>query len=290
MMSPTLTDRFIQTGDGRRVAFVDVGDPTAPAVVFCPGFMACRLTAQGAPGVRVVAIDRPGVGGSTAQPARTVLDWPADVAAVTEHLGIRRFAVLGHSGGSPYAAACAVRLADRVTALGIACGFAPFERADATNGMTKRMASAVPILRRAPWLAQIMTRPLPRQYRRDPAAAFERQFGRDLPDADRRALADPAAKQLLLDAAIESTRQGPRGLAVELQLLFSRPWGFALDEIAVPTYLWYGSDDTLAPPSAGRYLAAQIPGARIVEYPDTGHMAVFTHWDEILATLRGARA
>src|SRR5438132_13833586 len=64
-------------------------------------------------GVRLIAADRPGMGGSDHQPGRTVLDWPADVRVLADHLGLDRFAVLGYSGGVPFAAATAYRLADR---------------------------------------------------------------------------------------------------------------------------------------------------------------------------------
>ena len=82
-----------------------------------------------------------------------------------------QFAVLGHSAGGPYAAACAFKLGDRISRLGVACGFAPFDRPGATQDMNPRMAKAVPGLRRAPWLASIVTSTLPRQYRKDPARA-----------------------------------------------------------------------------------------------------------------------
>src|SRR5205814_5334477 len=120
----------------------------------------------------------------------------------------------------------------------------------ATEGMNPRMAKAVPGLRRAPWLASIATSTLPRQYRKDPARAFDRQFGRDLPASDRAALADPAVLRPLLDAAVEATRQGAAPLATELRLLFARPWGFAPDDITTATRLWYGPGDTLTPPAA----------------------------------------
>lgn len=271
--------------DGRTLAFRDDGDHDAPAVVFNPGFMACRLTGRPAAGVRLVSVDRPGIGLSDPKPSRTVLEWADDVARLADHLGLDRFAVLGHSGGSPYAAACALRLGERLSALGIACGFAPFDRPGATEGMHRRMAKAVPGLRRAPWMARLVLSSVPRQYRRDPAKAFEKQFGRDLPECDRRALDDPSARALLLDAAVESTRQGAPPLATDLQLLFSRPWGFAPSAITTPTLLWYGADDTLTPPQMGRYLESQIPGARLTVYPGEGHMAAFTHWEEITAAL-----
>jgi pimeloyl-ACP methyl ester carboxylesterase len=74
-------------------------------------------------------------------------------------------------------------------------------------------------------------------------------------------------------------------LALEMQLLFARPWGFAPSDITTPTQLWYGSDDTLTPPQMGRYLERELTGAALVVYADEGHMAAFTHWPEIVSAL-----
>ena len=280
-------DHRVLAADGRCLAVRDLGEPGAPAVVFSPGFMGSRLSGRAAPGARVITIDRPGIGGSSGRPGRTLLDWPDDVAAVADHLGLGRFAVLGHSAGGPYAAACAVKLGDRVSVLGIACGFAPFGRPGDTEGMSPRMTKAVAALRRSPWLAGIVTRSLPRQYRKDPARAFDRQFGRDLPVCDRAALADPAALGPLLDAAVEATRQGAAPLAEEMRILFARPWGFGPDEIKTPALLWYGAEDTLTPPGMGRYLGQEISAAQLTIFPGEGHMAAFTHWPAIIAALAG---
>jgi pimeloyl-ACP methyl ester carboxylesterase len=286
-MTPTASLSSITTTGGRTIAFRDDGPRDAPAVVFAPGFMACRLSAPQPAlwSARVVTIDRPGIGGSSPAPKRRVVDWPDDVVAVADVLGVDRFAVLGHSGGSPYAAACAYALGDRVRALGIACGFAPMDRDGATEGMHARMAKAMPMLRRAPWMARLACSSLPRQYARNPQKAFEKQFGRDLPECDRRALQDAGAHRLLLDAAVESTRQGSQPLALEMQLLFARPWGFDPAAITTPTHLWYGSDDTLTPPQMGEYLHGRIAGSTLEVFADEGHMALFTHWREIVDAL-----
>ena len=282
---PAQRNHQITTPGGHVLAVRDLGEPDAPPVIFHHGFMACRLTGRPAAAARLITIDRPGIGASTARPGRTLLDWPDDAATTADQLGLDRFAVLGHSAGGPYAAACAVKLGDRVTRLGIACGFAPFDRPGATEGMNPRMAKAVPALRRAPWLARVVTQPLPRQYRKDPAAAFDRQFGRDLPDCDRAALKNPDVLSPLLEAAVEATRQGAGPLAAEMRILFTSPWGFAPHEIRTPTHLWYGDQDTLTPLTAGRYLQQEIPGAELTVFSGEGHLAAFTNWDHITAAL-----
>ena len=111
----TPRDGGIVTADGRRLAFAEYGDPIGRPCLyfhFTPGSRLDPLVvfhdnAELLDGIRLVAIDRPGFGRSDRQPGRTFLDWPADVTAVTDQLGIDTFSVLGISGGGGYALACA---------------------------------------------------------------------------------------------------------------------------------------------------------------------------------------
>src|SRR5947209_5723448 len=99
--------------DGRHLAYAEYGDPQGSPVVFLHGWGDSRLTRHpddrgtAALGVRLLTVDRPGVGWSDFQRGRTLLDWPDDLAQLAGHLGVPRFAILGHSGGGPFALACA---------------------------------------------------------------------------------------------------------------------------------------------------------------------------------------
>src|SRR4051812_29684645 len=110
MVTDVDVERTVRTADGRTFAFRDFGPREAPAVIFHPGFMACRLTGRPAAGVRVISVDRPGIGNSDPAPQRSLMDAAADVATIADQLGIDRFAVLGHSAGAPSAMACAAAL------------------------------------------------------------------------------------------------------------------------------------------------------------------------------------
>src|SRR5690348_9278764 len=101
----TDVERSVTLPDGRVLPLRDLGPADAPCVVFEPGFMASRLTGRPVDGARVLSIDRPGIGRSTAMPGRTLSSAATDVGVLAEQLGIERFAVCGHSAGGPYAAA-----------------------------------------------------------------------------------------------------------------------------------------------------------------------------------------
>jgi pimeloyl-ACP methyl ester carboxylesterase len=66
------------------------------------------------------------------------VDWPGDVIQVAAALGLDRFAVLGISGGTPYAAACAWELSDRLTAAGSVSGLAPVDVPGVIAGMGRQ--------------------------------------------------------------------------------------------------------------------------------------------------------
>jgi len=282
--------RFLSLGDGRRLAYEESGDPRGAPVFFFHGWCAARTLRHpddartAALGVRLVTVDRPGAGLSDFQPKRTLLDWPADVAALADALRFDRFAIVAHSGAGPHALACAYRLGDRVRHVSVASGFSPIDRPGATDGMAPHMRQGASMLRRLPFFAGLMLRPMPARYRDDPAAAFEAQFGRGMAPSDRAVLARPELAGVVHAAAVEAFRQGARGVAQELLLFLARPWGFEPEQIAVPVHLWYGTADVTVPIGMGRALARAIRGSELIELRDAGHLAFLEHWDTIMRT------
>jgi pimeloyl-ACP methyl ester carboxylesterase len=176
-------------------------------------------------------------------------------------------------------------LGPRVTALGIACGFAPVDRPGGTRGLPRDLRLGLPLLRRAPWISRLAFASLPRQYARDPRKAFDKQFGRRMPASDHAALAEPGIRENLQQGAVEALRRGVRGFAYELGLLFAQPWGFQPRQIRVPTRLWYGTEDPLVPLHMGEALAREISSARLTLCRDEGHLLLFRRWREILDTV-----
>src|SRR5205814_7052148 len=106
-------DEVIRLPGDRQVGVMTHGDPDGYPVVFCHGTPGSRFghefTEEPArrKGLRVVVVERPGYGLTTADPDFTVAGWPALVREAVDALGIDRFAVVGYSGGGPYAIACA---------------------------------------------------------------------------------------------------------------------------------------------------------------------------------------
>jgi pimeloyl-ACP methyl ester carboxylesterase len=121
----------IDLHDGRGLGYREYGEATGTPIVYLHGMPGSRLDPVALDEeyrslcLRLVAIERPGYGLSTARRTWGLLDWPADVAAVADRLALERFAVLGYSAGGKYAAACAYALPARVTGAAIVSGVGP---------------------------------------------------------------------------------------------------------------------------------------------------------------------
>ena len=276
--------------DGRLLGYAVYGDPEGWPIFYFHGFPGSRLEAQLADrvaarmGIRLIALDRPGFGLSDFKPRRTIFEWPDDVVKIADALGINRFATIGVSGGGPYAAACALKIPQRLTAVAIVCGLGPLDTPNGTDRMIRTNHLIFFLGRRLPWLAKISLWRIAYQVRRNPEGTLRRMIVA-LPDPDKAVLARPEVKTAMKDNVVEAFRGGSRGAACEL-LLYTRPWGFLLQDIATRVNLWHGEQDVSVPPTMGQYQARTIPNCRAIFYPGEDHFSlVINHMEEILSGL-----
>ena len=200
--------------------------------------------------------DRPGIGLSTFQPGRRLLDWPADVAALADALGIDRFAVMGWSCGGPYAAVCGARMSDRVTAVGLLSSAVPLELVGTTKGLARDDRLLLFLVRWAPQLAAALLRVTIGQATE---RRLYREIRRSFPAVDRAALEERGS---IVDAVAfvkESMRQGAQGCLQDYRV-FGSPWGFDLSEVTVPVQIWEGEEDNTGPPEYRELLLRHLPG------------------------------
>jgi pimeloyl-ACP methyl ester carboxylesterase len=278
----------IQLRDGRRLGYAQWGDPRGQPLVYFHGFPGSRaegrLGDQAAKrtGVRVIAPDRPGMGLSDFQPRRAVVDWPDDVSQVADVLGLERFAVLGISGGSPYAAVCAWKLPQRLTAAGIVSGVGPLDAPGATKGMSRQNRLLLQVVGRLPVLPRALMGVTAVQAKQPDRALA--QGRRSFAAVDQPYLDRPELREGLKASLSEAFRQGGRGPAWEVRL-YARPWGFRLADIQIPVHLWHGEQDANNPITMARHLAAVIPKCRASFYPGEGHLHFVDRLPQILRTL-----
>ena len=265
--------------DGRRLSYLELGDEGGRPLVYHHGGLSSALDAVPADadatraGIRVIAPDRPGIGGSTAHADRTMRSWADDIAELVEHLELVSFSTMGWSFGGAFAAAVAHALADRVDALVL-------------------VASAIP----ADWegaVAQInaMDRRFLELSRTGPGSAVERCLlalmsatVRVAPDAFARRGGLPAAEAHELTEAIRAGLSDRAAVVQEYRLL-DQPWGFDPSELTVATHIWQGDADDLVPCEWGERLHDAIEGSQLHLVRGCTHFVAYDHWAEIFADL-----
>jgi pimeloyl-ACP methyl ester carboxylesterase len=274
----TAIQNHITLSDGRRLSFAEFGDRQGKPVFYFHGFPGSRLEAKLADDisceskVRFIGIDRPGYGRSSFKPVRTFIDWADDVAELANALEIDRFSILGVSGGGPYAAACACKMPDRLDAVGIICGMGPVDVPDLIRDMPWIYRQGLRLADRLPGITAAIY----------PISAF---FFKNYPEhmlsilsgkvagPDKIALKNKELIKALSVSFREAFHKSLRWPATDV-VLYSRPWGFRLQDIRIAVHLWHGEKDRIVPSEMGRYMARIIPDCRATFYPDEGHFSI----------------
>jgi pimeloyl-ACP methyl ester carboxylesterase len=290
---PPLRDDTIRLPDDRQLAYAEWGDPDGTPVFFFHGTPLSRLdcpdeSVTASARVRLVTVDRPGIGRSDVLPRRTFADWPKDVVALADALGVEEFGVVGWSAGGPYAASCAALIPTRLTGVGIgACRhlsqFNVAENPAAWEGLPADERALLELARRDPDAAHTAAEDEAEWVKKvweHPESFFEE---RKLPEADRWYLEDPERRRSFFEAVRESVRQGPAAFAWEEIDVFL-PWGFRLDEIPIEVHVFYGALDTWVDRRHIDFTVERIPNARLTVWPDSGDGAT-RHWDEVLEAI-----
>jgi pimeloyl-ACP methyl ester carboxylesterase len=268
----------LRLAGGRRLGYAEYGPVGGRALVWFHGTPGARR--QVAPearalahehDVRLIAVERPGIGESTPHIYPRLVDFPADIEQLADALGIERFAVAGLSGGGPYTLACGHELPERVTAAAVLGGVAPTVGPDAARGGASGMIrSFAPFMHRARQPVGGALRALVRVLRPLEEQAMD-LFASQMPPGDQRVFADPAIRRMFLEDIQLGARRNMQALCLDV-IMFGRPWGFALGDIRVPVHLWYGDADVIVPVHHGEHLAKRIPGATLRIRPDEGHL------------------
>lgn len=278
--------------DGRVLAYAEYGDPDGFPVFYFHGGQESRLSAGFMNDiakelkVRLVAPDRPGIGLSTFQPARTFKDWSSDVTQLADSLGFQKFSIFGLSGGSPHVLACAHEIPDRLMHVAVVSGAAPY------NYKGKLKGSWFPIKLIHWFAASKNDKNLKKIMDREAKAVKEtpekriKQLQKYLPGPDKVLLTtEPHLAKEFIEGSQESFKQGTKAAVQEWQL-YVRDWGFKLADIRVPIHLWYGDKDKMTPPYRGYYLEEHLPYASLKVLENEGHFSLIrNHIDKILSQL-----
>jgi pimeloyl-ACP methyl ester carboxylesterase len=283
--------RKLQLPNGRQLGYVCYGaDRGRPLFYFhgLPGSRyECQLIAPAARalGVTVVAPDRPGYGLTPLHPERSLTGWTQDVAYLADHLNIGSFGVIGVSGGAPCALACAHEMPSRVSVVGLVAGLGPIELAPLRRAMRPGARLGFLVAGRTPWLLKAAIGPpvaLMSSWRPD---LLVRLLAALNARPDRAVLLDPALFPAFTFGIRECFRQGLTGSIEDLRL-FRRPWGFRLEDIRQPAWLWHGTADRIVPLAHSEYVQSCLPRANVEIVPEEGHFSLpVRHIHHIIRTI-----
>jgi pimeloyl-ACP methyl ester carboxylesterase len=302
-MTASQPPQIVRLPDGRRLAFADYGPRDGVPCIVLSGMPGSRLAPAWAfptdllaeRGVRLLGVDRPGYGRSDPNPRMTALGVADDVGVLCEVVGLDRVAVLGISVGAPFALACAIRFPQRVGSLLLISPMGPWELPETRTGMSRRNRRYFTLARRAPALSRAacwLWAKMALVGLRGDRDRLVRRLSKALPPTDREVLAevaaDPQRWTRFVDDSIEAFRQGGVGVRADLAVA-SRPWGFQLRDVNVPTYLWHGAADEDVPIGAARRLAQTIPTCQAT-FTDEGHLMGLHHAKEVVEAIRRSTA
>jgi len=276
---------------GRSIGFAEYGAGAGRAILWFHGTPGGRRQIPPAArayaaqrGVRLIALERPGVGGSTAHLYPSIVEWACDVEEVADRLAVDRFGLIGLSGGGPYVLACAQRLAPRVVAGAVLGGVAPSRGDEANEGGLVALA-----VRFAP-LLELASEPLGgalwgivRSLTPVSSLIFD-GFIRLMPEGDQVVFRRPEMKSMFIDDLERVSRGQLLGPVYDI-VQFTRPWGFALRDISVPIRFWHGDADNIVPLEHARRMSVLVPDAELHVRPGEGHIGNLAAADEVIAAI-----
>ncbi|MFW9779970.1 MAG: alpha/beta fold hydrolase [Candidatus Heimdallarchaeota archaeon] len=282
---PNNKSKTISLPDGRQLGYIEHGSEAGKPVFYFHGRDGSRL--EGAfgkehladdLGIRLICAERPGMGLSDFLKKRTILDWPTDVLKLASALHIKKFAVVGGSGGAPYALACAYKIPDRLTSCIVAGGLGPFKLSKPF--LDRRNRNLLSIARFFPWSVRLLLwSMIGRNLYNE--VWWEKNYEKlvsSLPPSDQILVKKPEIKERMIDKTREAYREGCRGPAHDFTL-FAKPWGFALEEISpdIRVSLFHGKKDTAVPIQIAQKISSSIPNCEPTFYEEEGHISVWVN-------------
>lgn len=282
--------QFLTLSDGRQLSYVEFGKSDSYPVMYFHGTPSCCLEPAMIGeeqffrhNLRIISPSRPGMGRSERHKNRTFTMWANDTVALADHLGIGRFAILGYSGGAPYTLACALKIPDRLTAAVIVSGAGQMNQPEVKNNLSLKHRVFWKVADQFPFLLPLVLNTM-KKYREMSDQEILARAERTMLKADFEVFSRDN-RIALSKQGMEETFRDIKGVGMDVRLPV-RPLGFNLGDIKFPITFFHGSQDRTVPVEVVEWMVPRIPQAKLVTYPNDGHMsAIGNHFDEIAAAL-----
>ncbi|GKS60294.1 alpha/beta hydrolase [Nitrospira sp.] len=264
----------MRLSDGRALTYDIFGDPEGTPVIFSHGFSDSHLirhpddSLTASLGVRWIAADQPGVGGSTPMKGRKMVDWGPDMEQLADHLGLEAFNVAGHSGGGPHALSIAYHLPDRVSKIVLASPVAPFDMKDVTSMLVIKDLKAIAKLRHLHFLVRWVMKAVAKKINKN-IVSYVESIVDELPNEAQTILRNPAQQALFEDNFRQGYAQNEEGVYEMTLALWD--WGFQPGDIRQSVEIFYGNEDGIISPQMSLYFSEQLHLARTHEWEGANH-------------------
>jgi len=278
---------ILRLPDGRRLGYAEYGDPDGKPVILLHGNPNSRLLyglvpdCPFRPGLHLIAPDRPGYGLSDFYlPGQNIVDYPDDIVALANALHIEKFTVFGASGGGPSALACAWKIPQRLTTVGLWGSVGPFIR-QSSEGINPGLRFLFRMSSKAPWIPRMQmgfVSFLVNHF----LDLYIKLVSTEMNETDKALYVRLGLRERLTPDRIQGLRQGGRASAYDINLVGH--WPIPLEKIKMKVYIWQGEDDR-GNGGMGRYMAGKLPNCEAIYIPNAGHFWMFEHMGEMLDAL-----
>ncbi|MFM8766056.1 MAG: alpha/beta fold hydrolase [Spartobacteria bacterium] len=274
--------------DGRELAFLEVGNPKGPLVIHNHGGPSSRLEANLLKetalkhGLRLLCVDRPGIGKSSIQQERTYSGWADDLSTIADSLGYQEFGVTGWSEGGPWALAAAAYIdSSRLRHVSAIAGgsYGAFGDNWAKDQLSKvdAMGGFLALHFKPGFQLMYELLALTAEHFR---SSYFKQLLQAVNEYDRQILLRPGFQEMFCEASAECFVQGSQGLVRDSELLY-KTWDFDVRLIHRCVHIWQGLDDRLVPDFINKQVSEQMPGAVWHPVEQAGHFVAIGSADDI---------
>ena len=265
---------LIKLRNGTKVGYAIYGNKGNFPVFYFHGWPGSRFELTNLPlkkkNCYLIALERPGYGLSDPIPKFEILDWPKIVLEVADKFKIKKFSIIGVSGGAPFALACAHSIKNKLKSVAIVCGLAPHE----AKGMNKGRVGLLLYYGKKPILSWILFNFIRGQLLK---SNLENNFLRwkrkiPLPKSDLQLFTLNRGTRLIKNFK-EALKYGTSGVHRDAQL-YAKDWNFNIKDIKKKIFVWHGKSDLTVPVTISKYYKTKLKNKKIYIKSNEGHFSI----------------
>ena len=266
---------LIKLRNGNNIGYAIYGNKKNFPIFYFHGWPGSRFELKNIPLKKkkcfIIALERPGYGISDPISKFKILDWPKIVLEVANKLKIKKFSIIGVSGGAPFALACANTIKNkRLKSIAIVCALAP----NKAKGMDKGRVGMLLNLGRKPFISWLIFNFLRMRLLN---GNLEKSFNKwknkiSLPEIDLKLFTIDRGKRLMENFK-EAVKHGTKGVHRDANL-YSNYWGFKLKNIKKKIFVWHGDKDLTVPIITNKYYKKKLKNKEIFIKPNEGHFSI----------------